>query len=479
MYNSIQHFNEFGIKKIEKAIETFIAEKKDIADLVLDLQKNFYELGRNILTEVLEEMDEFIFESKARKKRYEAVRKDDENSLLTSFGMIAYNRRYYKSKENGEYKHLVDECVGIQPHDRVSADVVINALDEATQSSYRKAGANVAYDSDLSKQAVMNKVHEIEVIDALLPTSEKRTVRLLYIEADEDHVALQNKTQGDDRKRKSGISMPKLVYVHEGIDAEKSTVKRRVLKNVRYIGGDFKSEDLWLKVAQYIDEQYEEDAIETIYISGDGASWIREGLHWIHKSRFVLDNYHMNKYIRQATAHLPDEMMYYAIRDGIDWPDKKMTAAAFDKVISMTEVDTKKEAVRKAKRYILNNWDGIQIKEEKADEIVGCSAEGHVSHVFSERLSSRPKGWSRVGVDQMARLRIYKKNGGKIYDLVMAQKKKEQKENRIKEQKELLSRFRRASAQYEDVANKNLTVLQAGHKTGLYKALKGLTGRCG
>ncbi len=24
MYNSIQHFNEFGAKKIEKAIETFI-----------------------------------------------------------------------------------------------------------------------------------------------------------------------------------------------------------------------------------------------------------------------------------------------------------------------------------------------------------------------------------------------------------------------------------------------------------------------
>ena len=61
----------------------------------------------------------------------------------------------------------------------------------------------------------------------------------------------------------------------------------------------------------------------------------------------------------------------------------------------------------------------------------------------------------------------------------MAQKKKEQKENRIKEQKELLSRFRRASVRYEDVANTNLTVLQAGHKTALYKALKGLAGRCG
>ena len=119
----------------------------------------------------------------------------------------------------------------------------------------------------------------------------------------------------------------------------------------------------------------------------------------------------------------------------------------------------------------------ISIKSK--DENIQCSAEGHVSHVFSERLSSRPKGWSRVGADQMARLRIYKKNGGKIYDLVMGQKKKEQKEKHIQEQEELLSRFRRASARYEDTVNTNLTVLQTGHKTALYKALRGLSGRCG
>lgn len=479
MYNSIQHFNGFGFKKIEKTIETFLTEKKDIGDLVLSLQESLYELGRNILAEVLEDMDECIFTSKDRKKRYEVVRKNDENGLLTSFGLVTYKRRYYRAKESGEYKYLVDEYVGIQPHDRVSADVVINAIEEATQSSYRKAGTKVAYDSDLTKQAVMNKVHEIEVMDVPLLSSKKKAMRVLYIEADEDHVALQNKAQGDDKQRKAGISMPKLVYVHEGIDAEKSTVKRKVLKNVRYFGGDCNSEDLWLKVAQYIDEQYEEEAIETIYISGDGASWIRQGLQWIPKSRFVLDNHHMNKYIRIATAHLPDETMYYAIRDAIEWPNKKMTAAAFDKIIGMTEADTKKEAVRDARRYILNNWDGIEIKEEKAGEIVGCSAEGHVSHVYSERLSSRPKGWSKMGVDQMAQLRIYKMNGGKIYDLVMAQKKKEQKEKDIREQEELISSFRKASARYEDTLNTNLTVLQAGHKTALYRALRGIIGMCG
>lgn len=478
MYNSIQQFNEFGVRKIEKSIENFVSEKRDLADLVLGLQESLFELGRSIVAEVLEDMDEHVRNSAERKKRYEIVRKDP-NTLLTSFGSVTYSRTYFKPKEGGQRKYIVDELAGINPHDRVSADVVINALDEATQSSYRKAGTKVAYDNDLSKQAVMKKVHEIEVVDAPVTSTEKKAVQVLYIEADEDHVALQKKKKAGDSQRKAGISMPKLVYVHEGIDAEKSSVKRKVLKNVRYFGGDYKSEDLWLKVAKYIDEQYIEEKIETIYISGDGAKWIRQGLHWIPQSRFVLDNHHMYKYIRIATAHMPDESMYLAIQDAIGWPDKKMAAAAFDRVLKLTESNTKKEAVREAKRYILNNWDGIEIKEEKAGEIVGCSAEGHVSHVFSERLSSRPKGWSKMGVDQMAQLRIYKRNGGKIYDLVMAQKKREQKDNEIREQEEFLSSFRRASTKYEDIVNTNLTVLQTGHKTALYKALRGIIGRCG
>ena len=54
---------------------------------------------------------------------------------------------------------------------------------------------------------------------------------------------------------------------------------------------------------------------------------------------------------------------------------------------------------------------------------VKCSAEGHISHVFADRMSSRPLGWSRRGADKMARLRVYEKNGGDMLELVRYQKK--------------------------------------------------------
>ena len=45
--------------------------------------------------------------------------------------------------------------------------------------------------------------------------------------------------------------------------------------------------------------------------------------------------------------------------------------------------------------------------------ITGCSAESHVSHVLSDRLSSRPMGWSKTGADRMSKLRCYEKNYGR------------------------------------------------------------------
>ena len=57
------------------------------------------------------------------------------------------------------------------------------------------------------------------------------------------------------------------------------------------------------------------------------------------------------------------------------------------------------------------------------DTNVRCSAEGHVSHVYADRMSSRPLGWCRTGADKMSRLRIYRYNQGDILELVRFQKK--------------------------------------------------------
>jgi len=476
MYNSIQHFIEFGVKKIEERVKEFAQKPTDLADLVIGLQEELFELGRDIITEVLEDMDEYLRESGSRKQNWEIVRKD-RTEILTSFGPINYERTYFKPKKGGKRQYLVDRIVGINPHDRVSADVVINAVEEASESSYRKGGEKAAYMDEVSKQAVMNKVHELEIVQPSTEERKDETPKILYIEADEDHVAQQgrNKHKTEAEWGLSNTLMPKLVYVHEGIDYDQSTKKRKVLKNPRYFGGIRDSEELWLEVSQYIDDTYDVDKIETVYISGDGAAWIKQGLNWIGNSKYVLDKYHLSRYVKVATAHLEDEDITQELDDALKEADKDMLKKAFDKIIEKTESETKRNAIKDAKRYILNNWTGIEIRVDN-HEIVGCSAEGHVSHILSDRLSSRPMGWSKNGADKMAQLRIFKKNGGKVYDLVMAQKRKEQKEQAHQLQDELIRQLRTHGNRYENVWNSNITILNKGHKTALYSALSAIAG---
>ena len=99
-----------------------------------------------------------------------------------------------------------------------------------------------------------------------------------------------------------------------------------------------------------------------------------------------------------------------------------MAEGIFDRIIEITDKETKRKAVEQAKVYILGNWTGIMVSMKSKDNNVQCSAEGHVSHVLSDRMSSRPLGWCRDGANQMAHLRAYYFNKGNMLELVKAQK---------------------------------------------------------
>ncbi|HZK43984.1 MAG TPA: UPF0236 family protein [Syntrophomonadaceae bacterium] len=101
-----------------------------------------------------------------------------------------------------------------------------------------------------------------------------------------------------------------------------------------------------------------------------------------------------------------------------------------------------------------------------------CSAEGHVSHILSSRLSSRPLGWCKTGVDQMARLRTFEANGGIVYDPLMEKKIIEQKENRRSKIELNISEKRKTVRQYETFGN--LAILNIGKNTTTAKFLRSI-----
>lgn len=392
---------DFLEKSLEKSIKA-----NEISMFSRDLRKVFDEAGRKTLVGILEAIDTIIFEDSRRKLEYET--KDlRKRTLVTEYGNIEYIRRYYRHRQTKEYIYLADEKMGIEKNERITKDVQSKIIEFAHDLSYSKTGRRVVGNDIISPTTVMHKVRQEEMKVEIL--EEKKNIKRLYIEADEDHVS----------ERGNKIGMPKLIYVHEG---SYTKGKRNILKNIHYIGCLGKSsEDLWLEVAEYIDKKYDVKSIEKVYIGGDGASWIKEGLNWIEKSEFVLDRFHLLKYINQATVEFPQyrSKLWY----NINIYDPVSVENIFKEIINNTRDEKRKEKVKYSYKYVMNQWDGIQIYETDGRYLKGCSAEGHISHVYADRMSSRPRTWCDDGIDKMSRLRVFVSNGGKIYEELIKKKK--------------------------------------------------------
>src|SRR5699024_8524189 len=69
----------------------------------------------------------------------------------------------------------------------------------------------------------------------------------------------------------------------------------------RSFTGTMDPEEIWYDVLDYLDQAYDIDKVKTIYIGGDGASWIKTGIKIIPKSKYIIDSYHLSKYIKLIT----------------------------------------------------------------------------------------------------------------------------------------------------------------------------------
>lgn len=491
MYKSILQFNENGIKSIEKITKSFLGDgKKTIGDLVMDLDKPIQELQRNIIQEILEMIDDIYVNDKKRKETHYIERRNDSNTILTTCGEVEYKRTYFECRNGEGYEYLTDKYAGITPGMRKSQDVVIRSIESAIESSYRISGEKATNTDDIvSKQAVMKDIHKLEIPVILPDVKKKIKQKILFINADEDHVSLQfHKNKGDLKLdkigRKQNTIMPKLIYVFEGIEKESENSKRNKLINKHCFGGVYHDNGaFWEEVRDYINTVYDEEYLEKIYIMGDGASWIKTGLEILGvKSIFVLDKFHLSQSIIKATAHLGDSVFDARTRiyDAISMENIEEIKSAFD-LIATVDVTTeaKRKQVIQIKGYLLNHWDAIIIRNKDEHSRIGCSAEGSISHIFSSRLSSRPLGWSKLGADKMARLRVYGENGGNIYNLVNYQKESIEREIQEEIRIKTDQKIRKERARYSDAFEHSTIALNIGKRTGMQIATKALRGICG
>ena len=407
------------VKGILEAEENFFNNPKDFYGLETSVKHAAETFSAAFLGEVLTSMNGQIYDNTWRKDRYNAQR-TDKRTIISSVGDVTFDCTYYRNREDKSYHYLLEELISLDKHERLTEAAEVAVLTEALKTSYEEATKVLPSKQKISKSTVYEKVHGLAAEMPTKEPKEKKVCAYLNIEADEDHVAEQHGRW----KKENGSFISKLVYLYESKQDCPDISNRRELVGTFYFSGVYYGNELekfWKRVKKYIESNYDIEKIKRVYISGDCASWIKSGIDYIDKSLFCADKYHLMKYVNAAAGQMLDEKEL--VKDEL-WhklySKKKEAKNNFDKYTKEMLASAKNsDPIEALRSYVLGNWAAVR-RMLRTKRVNGCSAESHVSHILSDRLSSRPRGWSYEGADRMSKLRCYEKNYGRdeIIELV-------------------------------------------------------------
>lgn len=380
---------------VEEIISLFAKNIKQLtfSDIVTTTQSAVNKLGTRIIEQIVNASDNVF--NQQRDKHKIILRHTKTRRMISDMGELSLTRRLYYDKVLGRYFFAVDEMLGIEKYSRIEKQMKIKLISNATLTSYGKASKLSG--NSVSRQTVCNLIKRIPEQELAVRYDGFKKIDKLYIEADEDHIHLNNGKSAE----------VKLVYVHEG---RRNLCKGRTeLINAKYFVAVRGGTDIWNSVADYVSYQYDVPK-NAIRISGDGAAWIKSGLDFFCGAKYNIDKFHVYKSVTDASGG--NVKFRRLVIDSIKQDDKNAVLKLYAEKWSKEQGASQRRRMADSLTYINNNFDDIELLSK-----CGCSAEGHVSHVLSERMSSRPMAWGVMGAEKMAQLRAFYFSGGDFSEL--------------------------------------------------------------
>lgn len=363
-----------------------------------------YNLNLDTLKNILEFLDLEYKNSKERKEKY-YVQQTRERTLITSLGIITFNKTYYKSKNkiNGKYEYYsyLEDYLGISKWAKLSLSAEVKLINNAVDNGMSWSSKNTIPNYEISRQTISTKIRNINYnyFETLV---KKETPKILYIEADEVHANLQSRSQNTKNK------IVPVILTHEG--HKEDFVRKKELKNTHYIASSIlKTDKLWEETYKYLDSVYDLDKVDKIFLSSDGGTWITGYDIAFPNVIFVLDKFHYRKalnYIFKKEPIITSIADSYLRNKMID--EFKILVKAQCKLYP-----EKKDEMIKQQNYLLNHLDGI-INQRHPDYKCPCSMEGHISNKYAKFITSRPHAYSENGLENITQLLTMKANNVKL-----------------------------------------------------------------
>ena len=394
--NMVNQIREKYNTKIEKALTEYaeklfeIATSSTMSEIEEHVMHNIGALTKEIVQQVISKNNEELRASKEIRKEQGLVleRRDDPREILTRFGAVKYKRDYYQ-KHDGGYTYPIDKQLDVASYERLTPDVVKTLLEKSKTYSYEKASIE-ATDGMVSKQTVMNAIRNT-TIDTKHDEKPKK-VAVLHVDADEAHVTIKNGAK----------RMIPLICSYEGVDT--SNKRHKCINLKRYSQYGLRGDEIWEKFIKDLSKDYDLSSTR-VYIHGDGAKWIRTGLEWFNDARFVLDQYHKNKYIKVFGTNMAkaDATKFEGeIQKTLNSGEIENLAAIHGEAID--KYPECQETITTAINYLYNNYDGVKIRLTDEESNNGGCTEPHVSHILASRLSTRPMAWSKETLEKFVKI---------------------------------------------------------------------------
>ncbi|MBR7927224.1 UPF0236 family protein [Aerococcaceae bacterium zg-ZUI334] len=125
----------------------------DFSSCIQTVNETMNRLGVDLVEDMMNSLEASLYEMPRRKLLYSVVRKEPK-VISTLMGDVMLNRRYYRHKETKEYSHLLDDYLGLTPHQRMDIGLEIELYKRALSTSYQKAIDSFEQIGISSRQAV-------------------------------------------------------------------------------------------------------------------------------------------------------------------------------------------------------------------------------------------------------------------------------------------------------------------------------------
>jgi Uncharacterised protein family (UPF0236) len=364
------------------------------ADWEWEIKTSLDDFIVNLISNQLQLIDDAFFESAERMRDY--LSKDTrERTLTTTLGTITFNRRRYKRRDGKGYYYHIDKQLNLDKYERISKEVKVQLLKliSAHNLSYQKAADRF----NLSKTVVYYLLNSLDLSSVTPTLQAKIECDYLHVIADEDHIALQEHRQIRKSKDspKTNSHIIKHVTLFTGV--KKVSKNRNALVNrvtLTPISSE-SSEAFCERVNHFIYHNY--NVKDNIYAYGDGANWIKALATEIN-APFILDKFHMQQALLRIGGGKKNKQLLSELRKLLDQNKKKEFFQLVDNTYKGIELSPFKQSQIS---YMKNQWKNYQ-RNFTIPKAQYCCAEGINSHYFSNRLSSRPKGFSKNNVHNLA-----------------------------------------------------------------------------